>query len=255
MLRSIGIVSVIGAIVAGGLGSSIVQPGVPAPKPPAQPNPTPRQPTIPGRPQEPVPAQPSQPGQPQQPAPEQPNIPGQPQQPVPAQPGTPGQPQQPLPAQPGTPGQPQAPLPGQPGVVRPNGTRLENRRLFKLDADNLEGRLNETSARLVRLERQIAQTNQELLRRLGEARQLTGERKLDGIAEVLQGVLQEQARFQDHISQIRTAMMGEAPEDALAPGAPRPGETTQNPARRPSTLPAPAQPANPPPAKPNNPPR
>jgi hypothetical protein len=148
---------------------------------------------------------------------------------------------------------------------------LENRRLFKLDGENLEGRLNDMGARLVRLEKQITQNNQELLRRLGEVRQLTGDRRAEGLAEVLQGVLQEQARLQEQLVHMRAAMVGDIPEETPGPGLSQPGGTTPAPSnppavpgeRAPTTPPAnptppPANPtpapANPTPA-PKNPPR
>ena len=254
MLRVTQLLVLAGTIGLIGVNNAANQPGTPAPKPPAQPNPTPR-------PTNPTPSQPSLPEQPQPPVPSQPSQPAQPQDPIPTQPAAPGQPQQPVPAQPGTPGQPQQPVPKQPGTVRPTGpldrNRLENRRLFKLDADNLEGRLNETAGRLGRLEKQITQNNQELLRRLGEVRQMSGDRRAEGLAEVLQGVLQEQARLQEQLVQMRTAIVGDIPDETVTPGAARPGEAPQTPTNPPAAPGhrAPTTPPVNPTPPPSNPPR
>lgn len=63
---------------------------------------------------------------------------------------------------------------------------------------------------LLRMEQQFDTRRTELLRRLGEARAMTGERRLDALADVLQQVILDQEQMQQYLIASRTTWTGEA---------------------------------------------
>lgn len=81
--------------------------------------------------------------------------------------------------------------------------------LFRADSADAERRMAETALAMGRLEQTLAERNAVLLRRLGEARQLSGERKIDALADVMQDVLLEQEQWLDYIRQVRVSLTGD----------------------------------------------
>lgn len=82
-------------------------------------------------------------------------------------------------------------------------------RPFAFQAPELESRFNESTHRLVRMEQRMERSSRDLLRRLGEVRQLSGERQHTALMDLLQQMLQEQAELQQYLVQTRTAFTGD----------------------------------------------
>ena len=88
----------------------------------------------------------------------------------------------------------------------------------------------------------MARTNQELTRRLGEARSLTGERQTAATYDIMQQMLKEQAALNAYLVRARTAWTGDlegvnlpADDEYWNTGQPvqpaaAPGTVTTNPA-------------------------
>jgi hypothetical protein len=194
----------------------------------------------------------------------------------PTSPATPASPAQPVnpnvdPNQPGNQGTPVQPgvQPGMQPGVQPGGdgqidtvANALRPRLFALDNSTLNNQLVLTGQRLANFEAQLQQLHQQLLQQLGQARQLNGERKVDALAQVVQGMLQEQRTLLQYLAELRVSLTGElddrgldgtgdginngvntgnnpgvnrAPDGTLVPEAPRlnPGRPTTNPATTP----------------------
>jgi hypothetical protein len=220
-------------------GATLAQNTPPTP-PPAQPNPsTPR--TSPSTPQRTTPG--TQPGT--QPTQQQPT-----RQPTTTDPST----------QPVLP-----PDATQQPVIDPN---LPNRtvtndpnRIFTVDPQQ-EGRFQQLSQRLARLEAQLAESNDRILQSLGEARQVGDtNQRIDRLAAVLQQVLLQNRVTLQYITEMRIALTGQvnAPANPQQPGATVPGSigpdrTVPNqPDIAPNAAPGRTQPVTPPPANPQNP--
>ncbi len=153
-----------------------------------------------------------QPGQPsKQPSPRNPQP--RPQNPQP-------RPQDPIP-DPNNPGAPND-QPAQP-TDRDDAAGQTNRspRPFAFQSPDMEGRFNLSTRRLVQMEQRMQRSHEDLLKRLGEARQLSGERQTTALFDVIQQLLREQAELQRYLVQSRTAWTGdldsEAPVESRAP--------------------------------------
>ena len=175
---------------------------------------------------------------------QQPDQP-QPSQPQPTQPAQPGQQQ---PAQPTKPNQPAQTRPADrlpsdrrddrreraPGETRPQ-------RPFTFQSPQAEARFIESSKRLVQMEQRMQRSNQELLRRLGEARSLSGDRQSNAVMELLQQFLADQADVQRYLIQARAAWSGDEldtnPDQMTPRNAPDDG-ADQTPDLAPRTSPA-----------------
>ena len=72
----------------------------------------------------------------------------------------------------------------------------------------------------------MSQSSEDLLRRLGEARQLSGARQNEAILDILQRVLQEHQEMQRYLAMARATWAGEdeLPSSAPATDAPADGE-------------------------------
>jgi len=144
----------------------------------------------------------------------------------PAEPPRPSNPQprpsnpQPRPQQPGNdpsqtprPGDPQDPAnPGdrrQPNDRDQRETRNRNPRPFVFQNPQDEARFVQSSRRLVQMEQRLERSNQDLLRRLGEARQLSADRQGAAVMDVLQQLLRNQAELQQYMVQARTSWTGD----------------------------------------------
>lgn len=169
--------------------------------------------------------------------------------PRPAQPSSPAPAAQPTPSQPTTtnptttqPTNPATTPPTNPATTQPgtgtNGTTTtqpgqttttqqgvnatlnqRQRRLFQLENQQSVGQLNDFGQRVVRIEANLQASNQRLLRMLGQARQLQGDRRFDAFGEVLQGILQEQANMSQYLVDLRTALTGDLANASDAAGS------------------------------------
>lgn len=110
--------------------------------------------------------------------------------------------------------------PRQPGETTPNrdGSRPSrtrandpnrNQRPFAFQSPDMEGRFNVASRRLVQMEQRMQRSQTDVLKRLGEARQLSGERQTAALFDVLQQMLRDQADLQRYLTQSRTLWTGD----------------------------------------------
>lgn len=176
-------------------------------------------------------------------------------QPRPAPPpNTPSQaPAQPPAGQPGTPTSGDAPAVPDGAATLPDGTTAAPRlgryeRPFVFRSPAYEHRFNDASRRLAALEARMSQSNQALLKRLGEVRTLAPDRQNAALMDLLQQFLLDQAQLQRYLVQARSAWTGELEGASSDPSAePQPGAPEPAVNGGPETGVPPAQPpANPP---------
>lgn len=118
--------------------------------------------------------------------------------------------------------QPEPNSPGSPGAPgdrteRPTDTRdnartpanARNLRSFALQSPDMEGRFNIGARRLVQMEQRMQRSQEDLLKRLGEARQLSGERQTTALFDVIQQMMKDQADLQRYLIQSRTMWTGD----------------------------------------------
>jgi len=150
-------------------------------------------------------------------------------QPQPAQPTNPPTQPSPLPTRP--PGidpaaqpppeanaSPQQEIPGT-ATVTPGGREAavldaSGRRFvrpFSFQSPQAEGQFNQSSKRLLAMEQRMERSNQELLRKLGEARQLSGDKQNTALMDILQQVLQDRAMIQQYLVHSRGLWTGDLP--------------------------------------------
>jgi hypothetical protein len=89
------------------------------------------------------------------------------------------------------------------------GVDSRYQRPFAFQSPAYESRFTESSHRLVAMEQRLARSNQDLMKRLGEARALTGERQTTAMFDVLQHMLRDQAAMNQYLVRSRTAWSGE----------------------------------------------
>lgn len=176
------------------------QPGQPS-KQPSPRNPTPR-------PQNP------QPG-PQNPQPRPQNPQPDPQNPIP-DPNSPGAPNE------------QPDRPGDQNDRQRNANGNRNLRPFAFQSPDMEGRLRLSTRRLVQMEQRMQRSQEDLLKRLGEARQLSGERQSTALFDVIQQLLKDQADMQRYLVQSRTTWTGDFDDADVDPEAPAVDEPAPN---------------------------
>jgi hypothetical protein len=94
---------------------------------------------------------------------------------------------------------------------RDNQRDARNRvpRPFAFQSPQDEARFTQSSRRLVQMERRMERSNQDLLKRLGEARQLSPERQNAAFADVLQQLLKNQAELQQYLVHARSSWTGD----------------------------------------------
>ena len=273
---------IIGSIVAASISVfSFAQQPTPAPAQPnqpaqpAQPQPsqTPNQPTQPNTipPERPSPNQPVQPNTatPNQQNPTQP--PAQPVQPGTVQPGTgqPGQPGNVNPgnlnpgnsAQPGTVQPSNGILPDQLRLLDPNDptitpeqraslVRLRSQRPFPFQSVAHEAQFNQNAHSLLRAEQRFEKSTQDHLRRLGEVRNLAGERQNAALLDLLQQMLQDRVELQRYLADSRAMYTGDVslPQDSSPAGGDNRSKQVATPpadANRQTNVPGPGSNSNP----------
>ena len=102
----------------------------------------------------------------------------------------------------------------QPGTANGSGVvSTPRQRLFALDNSSLNGALADTSQRLANFETQLTDMNQKLLTQLGQARQLSGQRREDALAEVMQQMLIQQRTLLQFVSELRVSLTGDPTQD------------------------------------------
>lgn len=111
-----------------------------------------------------------------------------------------------------------------------SGTAARYGRPFAFQSPEIESRFNESTQRLVRMEQRMERSSRDMLRRLGDVRQMNGDRQHAALMDLLQQMLQEQAELQHYLVQTRTAFTGEvdAPQDAQANAGDRQTGATGN---------------------------
>lgn len=104
--------------------------------------------------------------------------------------------------------------------------------------------------RLARMEDRLTQRSDELIRRLGEVRQLSPERRDDAMMDLMQQILLDQRRLMLYLKQSRTTWSGETMstsatgEERMTPGM-NPNSPNSNPNNTPGTNPSnPTNPGN-----------
>ncbi len=155
---------------------------------------------------------------PPNPAPQPANIPN----PVPSQPS-------PIPA----PSVPQR-TPPLPGSTARNPSTGRFVRPFALQSPQMEARLNATSQRLTQMEQRLDQSNQDLMRRLGQVRQLSGDRQNAAMMDLVQQMLQNNADMQRYLVEARMGWLGlpdEAATDSTTDEQPQTAVPDTNPPR------------------------
>lgn len=93
-----------------------------------------------------------------------------------------------------------------------NGTTTNNlaaQRLFALSNPAAEAQLTQAGQKLVRIEQQFTTANQQLLKQLGQARQLTGDRRSEAMGEIMQSMLLQQQQLQQYLVDLRTSVTGD----------------------------------------------
>jgi hypothetical protein len=139
---------------------------------------------------------------------------GQPATPRPGQTGVPGQPGT------GTAQDPNAPgnqgLPGRGTTGQGTGAvSTPRQRLFALDNNSLNNQLMQSGQRLANFETQLNTMNQQLLTQLGQARQLSGPRREEALAEVVQQMLIQQRTMLQFLGEMRVSLTGDLQDNGL----------------------------------------
>jgi|GEM_PF-3501318 len=105
-------------------------------------------------------------------------------------------------------GQPIIETPMQPGMI--DNT---NNRMFAIDPGQ-EGRFQQLSQRLARLESQLQTSNDRILQELGEARQTADSNtRVDRLAGVMQQLLLQNRMLQQYLMEIRSSLTGQLETD------------------------------------------
>ncbi len=118
-----------------------------------------------------------------------------------------------------------------PDPNNPNQMRPRNARPFAFQNPTDEARFNEGSQRLVRMEQKCDQSNQMLLRRLGEIRQMSPERQSVSTMDLLQQMLKSQSDMQQYLVSSRAMWTGDVElSGQTTDGAPVPATQDQQPA-------------------------
>lgn len=102
---------------------------------------------------------------------------------------------------------------------------------FTFTSPQSETGFNTRAQRLARMEDRLTQRTDELIRRLGEVRQMSPERRDDAMLDVMQQVLLDHRRLMLYLKQSRTAWTGDISTSTSATGEERnmPGMNPNNP--------------------------
>lgn len=177
-----------------GTPSKPAKPSNPTP-PPSNPIPDPNNPQP--RPADPIPnTDPKQPDKPTNPQVQPPTSPTQPDQPV-------------QPVDPNRPVVPVVPSNRSDRVLRP----------FAFQTPQVEGSFNQSTHRLLNMEQKMLRSQEDLLKRLGEVRQLSGERQMNALFDLVQQMLKEHGEMAQYLVQARTVWTGDI-ETAAPAGTP-----------------------------------
>jgi len=173
--------------------------------------------------------QPSQPPRPANPTPHPATPKG------PDGPGTPIHPALPPgPTNPTTPMNPKDPTnpsntngPNGPNKAVPGSARSARPFVFQNPTD--EARFNEGTQKLVRMEQRFDQSNQTLLKRLGEIRQMSPEKQSASTMDLLQQMLKSQTEMQQYLVSSRSLWTGDVDAAAQATEEAVPAQQLVNP--------------------------
>jgi hypothetical protein len=81
----------------------------------------------------------------------------------------------------------------------------------------MEPELRESAKRLVLMETRMDRSSADLMRRLGEARQLSGQRQTNAVMEILQQILQDQTELRQYLIESRTMFTGDFDPEVTLP--------------------------------------
>jgi hypothetical protein len=100
--------------------------------------------------------------------------------------------------------------PVQPGAAAQPKDRLgiSTQSMFQLRDQSDENKLKDIARELARIETELENSNQRLVRQLGQVRLLDGDRKVDALAEVVQGMLQDHMQLHTYLNDLREAVTG-----------------------------------------------
>lgn len=82
-------------------------------------------------------------------------------------------------------------------------------RPFAFESAASEARFADSSRRLLLLERRMDDNNKDLMKRLGDVRQMRGEAQTAGMLDLMQQILKEHQELHDYLVQARTGWTGE----------------------------------------------
>ncbi|MCC6676381.1 MAG: hypothetical protein IT436_04490 [Phycisphaerales bacterium] len=140
---------------------------------------------------------------------------------VQAQPGQPSEPAKQNDPGKTNPNQPGKTNPNDPGRTNPykqpgdrnaqpgDRTGMKNQRPFAFQSPDAETRFNESGRRLVAMERRMGDSNRELMRKLSEARSMTGPQQNQAMLDLMQQILQEHQQLHEYLVQARTGWTGD----------------------------------------------
>jgi hypothetical protein len=120
------------------------------------------------------------------------------------------------------PGQPQ------PGAEKPTirgiiEDREDAQPIFELRDESSEQKLQEIGRQLVRMEEQMKQSSQQLVNQINSARSLSGEQKVDALADVVQTMAQQHVHLGEYLAQMRETITGKVSPGRVQ-GIPEPVE-------------------------------
>jgi hypothetical protein len=92
----------------------------------------------------------------------------------------------------------------------------QNQRPFTFQSPQAEVRFNQATGRIQQLEQRLEVSNTDLLRRLGEVRQLTGERQTMALLDLMQRVLQDRVQLHQYLVQSRAIWSGDMGSNAVS---------------------------------------
>ncbi|MFO0830947.1 MAG: hypothetical protein U0637_03780 [Phycisphaerales bacterium] len=136
--------------------------------------------------------------------------PTRPKDPLPS-PRQPAKPATPPSQQPGQ--QPTQPVDPNQQPIDPNQDTSRYTGPFMFQSPQSQNNFNTRTQQLLRMEQQFETRRTDLMRRLGDARAMTGERKLDALADVLQQVILDQEQMHQYLVASRSAWTGDMTMD------------------------------------------
>jgi hypothetical protein len=89
--------------------------------------------------------------------------------------------------------------------------------MFQLRERSDENKLKDLARELARIETELENSNQRLIRQLSQVRLLDGDRKVDELAQVVQGMLQDHVQLHNYLNDLREVVTGRVGTAAVLP--------------------------------------